>query len=223
MKLSEIASDSIINVLVSKEDSSISLTTTMAFYDEDILFVNPFMYEDNLVSFDAPDLAVEMMAVRENEVPYYWKRVHIGVMKIDGKLYHAISTRHTGVRLNRRNSFRVFVGEEGSAFQPRFGDRLPIIVKDISATGIGFIVQGIDEDYFSPGDQVHINYIDKEERFGIDVVGRVVRHTPTEKGILYGCSFTKVYPQINKYVTEKQIHSRKKRTLEAFMNRPDKI
>ena len=40
MKLSEIVEDSIINVLVSKDDSSISLTTTMAFYDEDMLFVN---------------------------------------------------------------------------------------------------------------------------------------------------------------------------------------
>ena len=213
MKLSEIAADSIINVLVSKEDSSISLTTTMAFYDEDLLFVEPFMYEDNIVSFDVPDLSVEMMVVRENEVPYYWKRVHVGVVKIDGKTYHAISSRHTGVRLNRRNSFRVFVGEEGSAFQTRTGERFPVIIKDISATGIGFLLQGVDEDYFSPGDQVHINYIDKEERFGIDVVGRVVRSFETDKGILYGCSFSKVYPQINKYVTNKQIHKRKHKSV----------
>ncbi|MBR5337025.1 MAG: PilZ domain-containing protein [Lachnospiraceae bacterium] len=220
MKLSEIAPDSIINVLVSKEDSSISLTTTMAFYDEDILFVNPFLYEDNIVSFDVPDLNVEMMVVRENEVPYYWKRVHVGIMKIDGNTYHAISSRHAGVRLNRRNSFRVFVGEEGSAqFQLRGGDKLPILVKDISATGIGFLVQGDDDEYFQPGDQVHINYIDKEERFGIDVVGRVVRSTSTEKGRLYGCSFSKVYPQINKYVTDKQIHKKKSKGLPAFMDK----
>ncbi|MBO4678286.1 MAG: PilZ domain-containing protein [Lachnospiraceae bacterium] len=219
MRLSEIAADSIINVLVSKEESSISLTSTMAFYDEDLLFVNPFMYEDNIVSFDVPDLTVEMMVVRENEVPYYWKRVHVGVMKVDGKLYHAISSRHTGVRLNRRNSFRVFVGEEGSAFQARGGEKLPVLIKDISATGIGFIVHGMDEDYFSPGDHVHINYIDKEERFGIDVVGRVVRRFETEKGILYGCSFSNVYPQINKYVNEKQIKSRKKKSLAPFMDK----
>ncbi|MCR5721424.1 MAG: PilZ domain-containing protein [Lachnospiraceae bacterium] len=222
MRLSEIAADSIINVLVSKDESSISLTTTMAFYDEDLLFVNPFMYEDNIVSFDVPDLNVEMMVVRENEVPYYWKRVHVGLMKIDGNTYHAISSRHTGVRLNRRNSFRVFVGEEGSAFQARGGEKLPIIVKDISATGIGFLVQGIDEDYFDMGEQVHINYIDKEERFGIDVVGRVVRTSRTDKGTLYGCSFSKVYPQINKYVTDKQLHKRKHKSTPLSFDRKDK-
>ena len=222
MKLSEIAADSIINVVVSKEDSSISLTTTMAFYDEDILFVNPFMYEDSLVSFDVPDLTVDMMVVRENEVPYYWKRVHIGLMKVDGNTYHAISSRHTGVRLNRRNSFRVFVGEQGSACELRGGDTLPVIVKDISATGIGFLLQGVNEDIFSPGDQVHINYIDKEERFGIDVVGRVVRSFETEKGILYGCSFSKVYPQINKYVTDKQIHKRKSKSIPLPFEKKDK-
>ncbi|MBO4618242.1 MAG: PilZ domain-containing protein [Lachnospiraceae bacterium] len=210
MKLSEIVEDSIINVLVSKDDSSISLTTTMAFYDEDMLFVNPFMYEDNLVSFSAPGLSVEMMVVRENEVPYYWKRVHVGLMKVDGKIYHVISSRHTGARLNRRNSFRVFVGEEGSAFELRGGARIPIVVKDISATGIGFITSGDDEEYFMPGDQVHINYMDKEERFGIDVVGRVVRTCVTDKGRLYGCSFSKVYPQLGKYVTDKQLHKKKK-------------
>lgn len=221
MKLNEVQPKSIINVTVSKENSSINLTTTVIGYDweKEALIVEPFMYEENMVSFAVPDISVEMMVVIEGEAPFYWKAVSVATFKADGKYYHAILSDLVGVRLNRRNSFRVFVGEEGTVIQTTGSTKHPALIKDISATGIGIILQGDTEPIYSPGAQVHINYMDNEARFGIDVIGRVVRAKVMEKGVLYGCSFSKVYPQINKYVTQKQIKNRQKKKKEQLMNR----
>lgn len=211
MKLYEIAEGSIINITVSKDDASINLTTTAVGYREGGLYVNPFMYEDALVAFDIPGLAIEMMVVREGEAPYYWKRVLVAKTYVDDTLYHVVISDLAGARLNRRNSFRVFVGEEGSAMQVPGAERIPILIKDISATGIGFIIKGEDVPSYKLGDKVHITYTDNEERFKIDVIAKVVRTGRNEAGYLYGCSFAKVYPQLNKYVAHKQVKNRKKK------------
>lgn len=218
MKLNEVEPRSIINVTVSKENASINLTTTSVEFNWDVeaLLVEPFMYEEAIVSFDIEDINVEMMVVKEGEVPFYWKHVTVSKVRKEGKLYHAIITDLAGARLNRRNSFRVFVGEEGSAFQVPGGETLSVLIKDISATGIGFIIKNAKEPYYKPGNQVHIHYSDNEARFGIDVVGRVVRAEMVETGYLYGCSFSKVYPQISKYVAQKQVKNRKKKRMEKL-------
>lgn len=212
MVISEVTADSILNVTATKGNMSVNLITTPAFTADGDLYAQPFLHDGNVVNFSVPGLAVELMAVKSGEIPVYFKSVSIAKTKYEGKVYHCISSDVLGVKLNRRNSFRVFVGERGEAMELTGGGRYDVTVKDVSSTGIAFVAKNADDSLFQSGDHVHIIFEDTTAYFKIDVVARVVRVLKIEAGVLFGCAFTRMYPQIDRYVAAKQMRNRNKST-----------
>lgn len=215
MRLSEIPMDSFIHIAVVKGETSVALQTTPMYASETELCVAPFMHGNTMISFDAKGINIEMLVVRPGEVPFFWSSVTIEKGECDGVPCHIIQSNAVGARLNRRNSFRVFVGLSGTTMEQAGGVVTDVIIRDISSTGIGLIVRGENAPEFKMGALLHITYVDGEARFTIDVDGRVVRRFTLDEesggGTVYGCQFAKFYPQINKYVTDKQLRNRNKR------------
>ena len=209
MKLGEITTDYIISVTVVRGETSVSLSTDVLAQGSDCVYVNPFLHGDAMVSFDIPDIDISMMAVRENAVPFFWNSVTITKDKVNGQVCQCIRSTGDGVRLNRRTAFRVFVGIEGDCIVIDKNTMVPITVRDISASGIGFIVHSKEDPEFKFGSKVHIRYEDAEMRFKIDVIARVVRREEAEAGYIFGCEFACMYPQIEKYVAQKQLKKNK--------------
>lgn len=211
MKLGEVPSNATINIEVIRGDTSVNLSTSLIWVASDALYVEPFMHGSSFISFMSEGLRVEMTVVRENDVPLFWKLVTITKEEFDGRLVHCIRSNIDGVRLNRRNSFRVFVGNEGSVMEATGGGEYDVTIKDISANGISFVTRSLGAPTYKPGSLVHIKFEDREARFVIDVQSRVVRRTQRDNSYVYGCRFVRVYPQISKYVAQKQIRNRNKR------------
>lgn len=209
MRLQEIAEGSKINITATKEDLSVNLSTEMAFSFSDCILVKPFIYEGTVVNFNAEGLVIELIAIKEGEVPYIWKNVTITREEYEGEVYHAVRTGTVGVRLNRRNSFRVFVGERGCAMEVPGNKRIDVIVKDMSSTGIGFLVDSAQDPHLKNGSHVHITFSDDAMRSSFDVVGRVIRKVEEEEKTLYGCILSKTYPQIDRYCAAKQVKNGK--------------
>lgn len=212
MHLGEISADSIINISVTRGDVGVNLTSSVVEIHEEYLLAEPFRHNNSIISFSSPDLKIEMTVTRNGEVPFFWRSVDINKEIKDGKIYHAITTNVDGIRLNRRNSFRVFIGENGTAMQVTDSNRMTVTIRDISAGGIGLYTDRTDDLLFNIGDQVHIYYVDDVMGFSIDVVGRVVRTEETEHGRIYGCRFVRMYPQVDKYIAAKQRKDRNKKT-----------
>ena len=213
MKLGEVALDSHIAVAVIKGDTSVNLDTTVIEVTDEALYVEPFRHGESIISFNLKEgMHVEMLALRPGEVPNFWNSVLVTKGEYKERVCHIITTSVNGVRLNRRNSFRVFVGLEGTCMEQAGGVKYDVTVRDISSTGIGIMVSGENAPDFKISTPVHITYTDGECRFSIDVEGRVVRKEEIEDGpIIYGCKFVRLYPQIDRYVTQKQIKNRHKK------------
>ena len=209
MKLGEISLDSSITVTVIKGDTHIDLQTTPVMVMEDVMYVEPFMYNGSMLSFTAEGLFLDMTVTKGSDVPFFWKNVRITKESMNGVPCHAIRTSANGVRLNRRNAFRVHVGIDGIVSELGKGAQ-NVLVRDISANGFSFVVnEGAGFDY-KPGEQIHINYVDAEYRFTVNAEGRLVRREEVVGGVVYGCKFARLYPQIDNYVAKKQLKNRAK-------------
>lgn len=204
MKLQEIEEGSSISITVKREDTSATFPSEVYKVFTDCILVNLFVFEDNVISFEGENLTIEMVVVKPGEVPYFFKNIKITREIYMDQPYHCIRTGTVGVRLNRRNAFRAFIGEEGSALEVPGNRRVDVLVKDLSSTGIGFLINKNEKTRFETGQHLEVIFKDSLISSTIDVVARVVRIEEKETDILYGCAFSKHYPQIDRYVAAKQ-------------------
>ena len=137
MKIGEISLDSSISISVRRGAGSVNLKAVPVGVWGDALYVQPIMFKKSMLSFDARDLIIRMLAIRENMVPYYWRSVIITKERFEGKVCHCIRSKSPGVKLNRRSSSRVNLGVFGEIDYMNLS-RVRVTIKDISATGISF-------------------------------------------------------------------------------------
>lgn len=205
MKLQEVDEKSNISINVKKDGLSASFPSEIVKVFSDCILVELFEHEGNVISFDGEDLEIELVVVKPGEVPYFFKNVRITRETYEDKPYHCIRTGTIGVRLNRRNAFRAFIGEDGSAVELPGNVRADVFVKDLSSTGIGLLVYGKPDKGYEEGQSLHITFSDSLIRANIDAMAKVVRIVESDNEILYGCAFSKHYPEIDKYVAAKQV------------------
>lgn len=210
MKIQEILPDSKINITVTRNDTSANLSTTMVKALADCILVEPFRHDGNMVSFDAADLHIELVATRQGEIPYMWKNVKIEKVTYDNQVYQCIKSGTLGVKLNRRGAFRVFVGESGSVIYAKNKERYSVTVKDVSSSGVGVLVNKRDDIPFEIGSGLAVIFSDDSLNQDFELVTKIVRRVELEENgqILYGCMYTRKNPRVDRYCATKQIRNR---------------
>lgn len=209
MNLTEITEDYSVSVTVNKGDASGTFTSKPAFVVNGELYVQPFQHDNHIINFAVDGITIEFSAVKPGEVPFFWKNVVLTRKVHDGQLYHAISAATDGVKLNRRNAFRVFIGIDGTAVTVADKATHKVTVKDISSTGIAVITRDKENPEFNPGEQLIVSYTDEDFYMQIDVECRVVRIFTSDVGYVYGCQFARMYPRIEHYVATRQLKKKK--------------
>lgn len=204
MKLQEIEEGSSISITVKRDDTSADFPSEVYRVFADCILVNLFEHNGEIISFEGENLLIEMVVIKPGEPPYFFKNVKITREMYEDKYYHCIRTGTIGVRLNRRNAFRAFIGEEGAALEVPGNRRVDALVKDLSSTGIGILINKNEKFHFDIGQHLEVIFKDSLISTTIDVVARVVRIEEKETDFLYGCVFSKPYPQVNRYVAAKQ-------------------
>lgn len=209
MKLDELSLDSKISINVSKGGKGATFFAKPEFAMDGALYVAPIMHGEKMIDFSIPDLKIELVATKNGELPSRFKNIRITPEKVRGRVYHCISTKTTGARSNRRVSNRVPVGEMGKIIEDLNGAKFEALIKDVSESGIGFILDPKIREY-KVGERLRIYYVDPTNFVTVDVNVRVARTEETPKGRLYGCNFTRNYPQIVRYVALKAAHAKKR-------------
>ncbi|MCR5278940.1 MAG: PilZ domain-containing protein [Lachnospiraceae bacterium] len=207
MKLREIRPDFEISINVKSGNSRGNFVTTPAFSEDDNLYVHPFMHERYMIAFDG-DLKIDMTAYTPGELPYYWRAVSISKAERRGRIYHVISSKIDGAKVNRRSAVRLPVGTKGVVTLQKGGLEHRVEIHNISATGISFIAREGDAPEFKRESRVRAMYTDVETGYNVDVFCRIVRVSKYNNKMVYGCSFTRVYMEIAKYLANKRIRGK---------------
>ena len=151
---------------------------------------------------------------------FLWENVSVKLVKYDGSIYHKIDIYGEGKPYNRRDSYRMYIGEDmplyvNSSSGP---SALSVLVKDISETGVSFITKDdIDVDRT-------IRLKLKDNNAIISLSGVIVRKEFLSNlaSFLYGCKFNEKNNKLGKFLAKKQGEILKKKTTYSSPHSKDK-
>lgn len=133
---------------------------------------------------------------------YIWEDVNVKLVKYDGGIYHKIDLSGKGKPYNRRDSFRMYIGEEMIIYVNTANglSALQVLVKDISETGVAFI----SKEDFDVEKTFRLRL--KEDAMAINLSGVIVRKEflSNINSNLYGCKFLEKNQVLGKFIAQKQ-------------------
>lgn len=205
MLLQEIDVGSKATILVRIGSQTLTFDTIVQEPAEEGVLTEPIYRNDKLIGFKTKGLIITVQICNlSDEKVYEFNNVEIlNVKTKDGEIHHKMLCKYPGKQINRRTAVRVWLGIEGVARVGVNRTAYNVIVKDISVSGISFILHkdmGID-----PGEMAHITFNDVDARTKFSLSAIIVRTAEMEDGrVLYGCRLNQESTAISKYVTDKQ-------------------
>ncbi len=191
-----------ITITVHSGNKKLSLDSKIINIIDDSLVVEPFVVNGTMLTFP-PQLDIELLVIRQT--PYFWQKVTINPIVYHDQNCHVITTKLPGIKFNRRNNFRVFIGEMGQLVDNK-GEKYPIIVKDLSNSGFAFTIKKDIE--IEMQKLVTLSFTDKEQQRYFELVGRPIRRYEVENSMVYGCILSKRYMELENYLAQKQMEHR---------------
>lgn len=179
--------------------------------DNDYAIINLIKVDDKRINFNVAGIEYRIISNKEGKT-YYWKNSSIIIAHLpDLGDVHIIITETDGIGFNRRDSFRLWLGQDSTV---KFGDnKAPhdAILKDISISGIGIFIKSeydinIGDKLFIQFKDEYVSDISKEYTSKLySLEAEVVRIVPRDERInLVGCSITKGMDEIQKFIVHKQ-------------------
>ncbi len=199
-----------LEILVVREGYNYRLVSKVEGIADSTVAVSAIVAKGRMFHFEDGDDVT--LVYRGAERMWKWEHVKTGMARLDGETVHTFTSREPGQIYNRRDSFRVPIGEsllmyrvlskkneEGEVeetLKPFEG-----LLADLSVSGAGLYT---DEDM----DVDAIIGFDMPTHMGIMICrGKIVRRTDVyDKPFrnFYGCEFTKVRKELERYLFERQ-------------------
>lgn len=179
---------------------------SMSFRSEILLIINnsilisPIMVNEQTVGFNE-NCRINLIVKIEGKV-YLWSNATVKLVKYDGVIYHKIDALGEGKPYNRREAYRMYIGEDMPIYINTATGPLAInvLVKDLSETGVGFITnEDLDIDRT-------IRLRIKDNNYIISLSGIIIRkeYLTHLDSFLYGCKFNEKNNKLGNYIARKQ-------------------
>ncbi len=207
MEIYELTPEHKMSITIANARTNISLNSDIAFVEGNMLYVEPFVYEGAVLNFDSANVTISMIAYEEEKSPFLWQVVHIAKEIRDNKAYHVISSSLSGVKINRRENFRLYLGIDGQV-SIMGGKSFTAQIKDISSSGFAILVDMNLPISVHKNDMMQIQFSDATFDEEFVLTGRVVRMDKTDRYLLYGCRMAADNPAVDKYIANKQLENR---------------
>jgi len=150
------------------------------------VLLTPIQIDGKVVGFP-PNCSVSLLYVGEKQV-FSWKNIQLKAVRYEKKVYHSAELIGDAEILNRRGSYRVYVGEQMllTAFSANGPKTYRVTLKDISESGMAFF----SNEEFDVGRTVRLNFSSKKGG-DIPLSSQVIRVQEFEnrQEKLYGCKF----------------------------------
>lgn len=148
--------------------------------------LTPIQMNGKVVGFP-PDCVVNFLYVGEKQV-YCWKKVKLKAVRYENKVYHSAELPGDAETMNRRGSYRVFVGTQMllTAFSANGPKNYTVQLKDISESGMAFY----SKEDFDIGRTVRLHFSVKNGQ-DLPLSSQILRIQEFEnrQERLYGCKF----------------------------------
>lgn len=163
------------------------------------VLIESLKHGDRVLNVSFKGLVILLTANLE-PLPIRFSEVQLETVQYKGEIYHLAKAKREGVEVNRRENFRVYIGEDGMAQINEHKKGREVLVKDVSISGFAIVAK---DDLEADDAKVRLSYKDKESR--IILQGQVVRkELIDESKILYGCKLEKTPDGLAKYLNQKQ-------------------
>ena len=157
------------------------------------VLLTPIQINGKVVGFP-PNCSVTLLYVGEKQV-FCWKNIVLKAVRYEKNIYHSAELPGEAEILNRRGSYRVFVGAQMrlTAFSANGPKHYMVQLKDISESGMAFF----SKDEFDVGRTVRLTFSVKK---GVEIPlsSQVIRVQEFEnkQERLYGCKFVEKNPRL---------------------------
>ncbi len=200
MHVDSIAKGGLMEVEVRCNGKTVTFKSEVAHIVGNSILISPIKVNEQTIGF-SESCQINFLYVSEGKL-FLWEKVDIKLVKYDGIIYHKIDIYGDGKPFNRRDSYRMYIGEDmplyvNSASGPI---ALSVLIKDISETGVGFISkEDIDVERT-------IRLKLKDNNLILSISGIIVRKEFLSNlgSYLYGCRFNEKNDKLSKYIAKKQ-------------------
>jgi hypothetical protein len=209
MNISDFQPGQIVQLNVKMNDISGSFESKVSLIHDSLLLLEPIYVNGNLVGFPK-NCAVDLNYTHES-LFYIWRNIRIQTIMYKKQYYHAAEIIGDAEVVNRRNNYRVYIGEEMdvSYFTEKGPKSIHTLIKDISETGFAFF----SSDFFQIDRVVRLN-IPMRDRSIMHLSAKIVRSVPpAEEGgeTLYGCKFVERNAKLSNYLMKLQREKQKQK------------
>lgn len=165
------------------------------------ILTTPVRINDKVLSFSSSSITTNLVWKREGKSPFVWKQIAVTVVAYKKNTVYKVAQSMDGVEMNRRSSYRLYIGLNGVAQIGMNHKALNVIVKDISETGFSFVTEKCMEQ--SERHSVRLVFEDMNQTIVMN--GVVVRELEGHEGQhIYGCVIDLKTQVLSRYINEKQ-------------------
>lgn len=213
MFINEIASGSAVELLAkNKEGKEIVLNSqVIAAFDQGehkMVLVEAFMHNGQLLVFNSVMCQASFTNADDNKI-YKFRLRAVLKKEHEGKMCHCLVSNEEVSEENRRTAKRFGISAKGVIQLLGNTSNVKGYVRDISATGISFLVSASN---LQIGDKVSVSFTHDLSGAKVKVVAQIVRMVEEEKGTLFGCVVHKhdaKYTQVISYLMRQECKVRK--------------
>ena len=176
---------------------------------KNILLLEPIVLDGKIVGF--PQDYTASLTVIVKDICYVWNGIQIQAVSFKGRHFHAIELNGDAEVINRRNNFRVSIGEVMNVVYFTESGPRPhhALIKDISETGFAFI----STEEFDIGRMVRLNVL-LPDKTPLALSAKIVRNQegPKPGEMLYGCRFSEKNSKLSNFLMQLQREKQRKKT-----------
>ena len=215
MQISEIQIGANIEIEVKYNGRNVSFRSQIVLIEDSSIIINAITVDEQTLGF-SENCQINFLYIVDGKV-FAWENVTVKLIKYEGKLYHLIVLSGEGIPYNRRNSYRMYIGEDMPLYinTPNGSSAINVLVKDISENGVAFITK----DDLSINRTFRLKLKDSNNRF-ITLSGIIIRKEYLEhlQSYLYGCRFNENNSTLGRYIAQRQIELLRKKSSSPMLS-----
>lgn len=200
MNVEEMLKGAVIELEVKCNGKAINFQSKIAFIAGNTVLIDGIQVDQQTIGFN--DTCSINFLYKENGKVYVWSDITAILVKYRGNIYHKIDLYGSGKSYNRREAYRLYLGENMFIYinTVKGQTSLSVLIKDISETGVGFITK--EELDVNRTFRLQI----KDSSSLISLSGRIVRKVKLDQldSFLYGGKFIEKTPGLSKFIARRQ-------------------
>lgn len=200
MHIDEIPNESSMELEVRYINHTLSFNSEIMFIINKSILISPIKVDEQTVGFN-DNCRINLIVKIEGKV-YLWDNVTIKLVKYNGVIYHKLDVSGEGKPYNRREAYRMYIGEDMTIYINTASgpSAISVLIKDISETGVGFI----SKEDFDVERTIRLKL--RDNNYLISLSGIIVRKEFLSHldSFLYGCKFNEKNNRLGHFIARKQ-------------------